>query len=341
MKIVIVTPAPRGSRKGNRITALRWARLLRSLGHGVAITEGYDGAVCDLLIALHARRSFAAVERFRQTYPDRPIIVALTGTDLYDEIHTEPVAHQALALASRLVVLQPLGIAELPVPVRSKARVIHQSTVAPRAPGAPRKDVFEVCVLGHLRPVKDPFRTALAARMLPNSSRLRVLHVGAALSADMATQAGNEAAGNPRYRWLGDLPRWRALRVLGRCRLLVQTSLLEGGANTLSEAIAASVPVIASAIPGSVGILGDGYPGYFPVGDTQALAALLQRAETEVRFYNALKAWCRRLRPLVDPARERAAWERLLRELGISERKRAGSAATVTPSPTRRQRLQE
>jgi putative glycosyltransferase (TIGR04348 family) len=327
VKIDLITPAPPGSRKGNRVTANRWARLLRQLGHRVRVGQQYDGGPADLLIALHARRSFAAVERFRQTYPERPAVVVLTGTDLYDEIRTQPDARRALELAARLVVLQPLGVEELPAHLRPKARVIHQSAVAPPAAGTPRRDVFEVCVLGHLRPVKDPFRTALASRALPDSSRLHVVHLGAALSPDMAAQARREAAANPRYCWLGDVPRWKALRILSRSRLLVQTSLLEGGANTLSEAIAAGVPVLASDIPGSVGILGAAYPGYFPAGDTNALAALLRRAETDSRYYNSLKAWCRRLRPLVDPARERAAWRRLLREPGL---RGSGAGARTT-----------
>jgi glycosyltransferase involved in cell wall biosynthesis len=179
-----------------------------------------------------------------------------------------------------------------------------------------------VCVLGHLRPVKDPLRTALAARLLPPTSRLRVLHLGAALSEEMAEQARAEAEANPRYRWLGEVPRGKALRVLGRCRLLVLTSELEGGANVISEALAASVPVVSSRIAGSVGLLGEDYPGYFPVGDTAALAALLGRAETDADFYRTLRERCARLRPLVDPATERRSWEALLREL-------AGYSATA------------
>jgi glycosyltransferase involved in cell wall biosynthesis len=170
--------------------------------------------------------------------------------------------------------------------------------------------------MGHLRPVKDPFRTALAARLLPAASRVRVLHLGAALSEGMAERAREEAATNPRYRWLGELPRWKALGVLARCRLLSLTSEMEGGANVVSEALAASVPVLSSQVPGSVGLLGEGYPGYFPVGDAESLSQLLERAETDAGFYRILCEWCARRRRLVDPQRERRSWEDLLRELG-------------------------
>jgi putative glycosyltransferase (TIGR04348 family) len=322
MNITIVTPAPAGSRKGNRITARRWAGLLRQLGHRVALRQGYQGERCDLLIALHAGHSSDALQAFHSAHPERPIILALTGTDLYEGIHTNPVARQALELASRFVVLQPLGIEELPHHLRDRACVIYQSTEAMAALPRRRTALFEVCVIGHLRPVKDPFRTAQASRLLPPSSRLRVLHFGAALSPDMAKQARVEAATNSRYRWLGDQPRAKVLRALARCRLLALTSRLEGGANVISEAIAAGVPVLASHIPGSIGLLGAAYAGYYPVGDTKALADLLDRAETDSGFYNSLKAWCGRLRSLVRPARERESWRRLLSELKASSNSR-------------------
>jgi putative glycosyltransferase (TIGR04348 family) len=315
MRTCLVTPAPARSRKGNRVTALRWARLLRELGHRVTVAQRYDGQRCDLLVALHAGRSADSVARFRADHPDGPLVVTLTGTDLYGDIHTSTEARRSLELASRLVVLQPLGVEALPRPLRHKARVIYQSVPTPAFRVRRRDDVFEVCVLGHLRPVKDPFRTAEAARLLPPSSRVRVLHLGAALSAGMADQARVEQAANPRYRWLGERPRWQALRTLARCRLLSLTSELEGGANVISEALAVSVPVVSSRIAGSVGLLGPDYPGYFPFGDTEALAALLRRAETDAPFYRALAAQCRRQRALFQPARERQAWARLLKEL--------------------------
>jgi putative glycosyltransferase (TIGR04348 family) len=275
----------------------------------------YDGRPADVLVALHARKSFPSLERFRKERPGKPTVVALTGTDLYGDIRTSPEARRSLELADRLVLLQPAGLEELAPSLRERARTIYQSATRPRGRFPPRRDVFEVLVLGHLRPVKDPLRAAAAARLRPASSRLCVLHAGAALTPEAAEAARHEEASNPRYRWLGPLPRWRALRLLARVRALVLTSQLEGGANVVSEALACSVPVLSSRIPGSTGILGSDYPGYFEVGDAEGLAILLGRAEDESAFLADLRRRARSLSSLVSPARERESWRRLLREL--------------------------
>jgi glycosyltransferase involved in cell wall biosynthesis len=196
-------------------------------------------------------------------------------------------------------------------------RVIYQSVDPPPVRLAPDPRVFEVCVMGHLRPVKDPLRTALAARLLPESSRIQVTHIGAALSVEIKEAAMREQRENPRYRWLGDQKRWRALRILSRCRLLALTSRSEGGANVIGEAVTVGVPVVSSRIAGSVGLLGEDYPGYFPFGDSEALAALLHRAETDAALLHELKVRGERLRPLFDPRREREAWRGLLAELRL------------------------
>ncbi len=314
MNILIVTPAPPRSSTGNRTTALRWARILRQLGHRVRIVQHDPSRRCDLMVALHARRSAPAIKQFHRDYPDLPLIVTLTGTDLYDDIQHHAQARKSLQVATRLIVLHGKGADELPAQYRRKTRVIYQSATPPPTRAASRNDVFEVCVVGHLRTVKDPFRTAEAARLLPPPSRIRVVHLGAALDEELGRRARREADANPRYRWLGDQPRWKARRILARSRLLVHSSQMEGGANVISEALACSVPILSSCIPGSVGLLGADYAGYFTFGDTQALADLMTRAETDEPFYRLLKKQCEKRAYLVEPAREQQAWAELIRE---------------------------
>lgn len=320
MNIEIVTPAPPRSRFGNRVTAIRWARILRKLRRRVLITQAYGGEPCDLLLALHAKRSYAAVRDFHRDHPERPILVALTGTDLYRDLPKSRRARKSLELATRLIVLQPKALEKLESGLRQKVRVIYQSCPRTRAKRSRRairrpRPVFDVCVIGHLRTVKDPFRTALAARRLPASSRVRVLHLGAAMDERMAQRAQAQMQVNPRYHWLGELPPGRVQQILGRCDLCVLSSRMEGGANVISEAVVAGVPILASRIPGSVGLLGENYPGYFKVGDTGALTKLIRRAEIDRVFLDRLAAHCSKLAPLFDPRREKNAWRRLLREL--------------------------
>jgi putative glycosyltransferase (TIGR04348 family) len=318
LKILMICPAPRWSRKGNRVTAARWAGLLKQLGHRVLIRQKFDGEPCDLMIALHARRSAAAIGRFGRSHPDLPLIVALTGTDLYHDIRGSRRAQQSLELATRLVVLQPNGLDELKAEARAKARVILQSAEPTRGAHSHARQHaagFRVSVLGHLRSEKDPLRTALATRMLPHSSRIQVVHLGAALEPAMGRWADAESRRNPRYRWLGEVSYGMARRMLASSDLMVLSSRLEGGANVLSEAIVDRIPIVASDIPSTRGILGDSYPGLYPVQDTKKLADLLDRVERDRSYYRLLKQWCTRLRPRFTPAHERATWRRILAEL--------------------------
>jgi putative glycosyltransferase (TIGR04348 family) len=322
MRIVVVTPARAGSRNGNRVTALRWVRILRRLGHAVRLSEVYDGGPCDLLVALHARKSHASVARWREKRPRAPLVVALTGTDLYDELDRSAEAQDSLERATRLVTLQPLGLQALPSAVRGKARAIVQSASPPGQPPPPAEGV-QICVLAHLRAVKDPFLAARAVRRLPEGSRVHVLHCGAPLDPGAEERAREEMGANPRWRWVGPRPRADALCALAASRALVVSSRHEGGANVVSEAIACGVPVLSTWIAGSVGVLGADYPGFYPVGDDAALAGLLRRLEEEPAFGAELRARIAALRPLVAPEREEEAWRSLLAELRVAAPPRA------------------
>jgi putative glycosyltransferase (TIGR04348 family) len=315
VKIQLVTPTPLRLNNGNKISAVRWSRILRGLGHKVEIAQRFTGASCDLLIALHARRSYKSILKFHELNPDLPLVVVLTGTDLYRDIHADAKAQHSLKLATRLIALQRQALADLPKQYHAKTRVIYQSADLHKGPAPKKTKPFRVCVIGHLRDEKDPLRAALAAREIPGFSSIEILHVGKALDSALGKQAQAEAATNPRYSWVGELPYWMTRRVLARSHLLAITSRMEGSSNVLSEALASSVPVIASKIPGLMGTLGKDYPGYFPVGDTMALAELFLRAEYDHGFYQSLKRACERAAPLVLPQREIAGWKLLLREL--------------------------
>lgn len=316
MKICIVTPAPPRSRLGNRITAVVWAKEFRQLGHQVVIRESIRSPRCDLLVALHARRSHASIVRYRDARPDAPLVVALTGTDLYQDIVAgDASALESLRLATVLVIQHKPPMKLLPKSARSKVRIIHQSAVTPRRPMKPLADRFEVCVVGHLRAVKDPFRTVQAVARLPRRSRIAVTQLGMAMGPEMRRQAREYEKTNPRYCWLGDLPHARTLGIMSRCRLMVISSLMEGGPNVLTEALVMGLPVLATRIPAIVGRLGPDYAGLFPAGKTMALRQLLLKAEHDASYYESLIERCGRAAASARPEFEVAAWRRLLDEL--------------------------
>ena len=246
MNIRLVTPAPPGSRAGNRASANRWATLFRRLGHRVAVSTDYRGEAADIMVALHAWRSAGAISRFATEHPDRALVVVVTGTDAYRFIDT----HRETTLASldaadHIVGLHDLLGNALPEKFHDRLRIIVQSA-RPRGHRQPAKRSFRVCFAGHLREEKDPLRPALAVRELPPESRLRVDAYGGAHSEDWAEAAYEEMRINPRYRWHGEIPHAELRRVYSRSHLLVLPSVMEGGANVISEAVMAGLPVIAT-----------------------------------------------------------------------------------------------
>lgn len=314
LKLVLVTPYPPETLSGNAHTALRWRRFLRAAGHRVRLMLDWDGAPADAMIALHARRSAPSIARFAERHPDRALIVVLTGTDLYRDLRTSAEAQASLRCAHRLVVLQEEGLRELAAELWPKTRVIHQSAPALRLAGKPKRH-FQVCVGAHLREEKDPFRAAYASGLLAPDSRIRIHHLGAALSPAMAAEAARCASLYPRWHWLGARPHGETRRRIAASHVLVVSSRMEGGANVICEAVAAGVPVIASDVPGNRGMLGLDYAGYYPVGDTAALARMLARAESDADFLDLLGHQCAARAPLFRPEREAAAVAALIEEV--------------------------
>ncbi|HYL99734.1 MAG TPA: selenoneine biosynthesis selenosugar synthase SenB [Blastocatellia bacterium] len=315
MKIAIVTPPSTSPLNGNSVTARRYAAILKRLGHRVTRLERYEGHSADLIIALHAGKSHDSIVDFRRTHPRSPLIVVLTGTDLYRDIDRNGQVSESLRLASRIVVLQERALDEIAPRERRKAAVIYQSVERYRGRVERPAGQFRIAVVANLREEKDPLRAAKAARSLPESSGIRVVHCGQALSRRFSQDAAREMRRNPRYRWLGAAAHWKARRLIAGSHMVAITSRMEGSSNVLGEALSSGTPVIASHIPGIAGTLGNDYPGYFPVGDTAALASLMQRAELDNGFYSRLRKHCARAAPLVRPGTEVKAWAELLNGL--------------------------
>jgi len=311
--IVIVTPALADANNGNWQTARRWAAMLGG-SKSVRLASGWVEGNDALMIALHARRSAPAIQAWKRLHPQRPLVVVLTGTDLYRDIAVNADAQQSLLLADRLIVLQPLGLESLPPDVRGKARVLLQSTPARRTLVKTGRHLRALMV-GHLREEKSPSTYFDAARLLAGRSDIRLDHIGAALDPQFGAMARALAASQPNYRWLGGLPHGPTRRRIQAAHVLVHPSRMEGGAHVVIEAVTSGTPVLASRIDGNVGLLGDDYDGCFPAGDAPALARLLQRCRDEPAMLPALARQCARRAPLFHPDRERAALLALVDEL--------------------------
>ena len=314
VRILIVTPQVGHVATGNRCSADQLLALLGGLGHDVescGAEEKFQGGEFDLLVTLNAKKTIGAQEAFRKVNPEGQIIVVLTGTDIYPK--AGEMALSSMRQADRLVALQSKALEQVPDEMRGKTKVIVQASVSVES--NKETEFFDVAVVGHFRAVKDPLRTAEAVSSLPSESKVRVRQAGAILEDRYEELVRQEVAGNSRYEYLGEVTPGEALELIASSDLLVLTSVSEGAGRVIGEAVVCGTPVLSTRIDGVVGLLGDEYPGYFPVGDTVALAGLIAQAEGNEVFYRELKEWCVRVAPMFSPESERRAWGEMLDEL--------------------------
>lgn len=321
-----MTPAVLGSRHGNRITALRIAMQLRGLFMQPFVCSSWplpatkrDLQRATVMIAIHARRSAASIARYASTEPRGKIVLVLGGTELYPHFDDAPETLASLLTADRIVGLQPLAIAALPAEFRGKVRTIEQSaqrTVPLRAALPPL--CCHAVIAAHLRPIKQPTLPAEALQLLPDLPNLRVDLLGDVIDPVTGTEVAAAALRDPRFRWLGERPRRETQARIAAADLLLLPSLGEGGASVISEAIVHGTPVLASAIPGNVGLLGADWPGLFDPKQPAQLALLLRRAATDAAFVTTLRLRTAQLAKRFTPAYEQRLWSELLAELARS-----------------------
>lgn len=312
--LALVTPALASANNGNWQTAQRWARLLR--GHyRVVLMPRWPGGDEDLMIALHARRSAASVAAWHDAYGGRrPLLLVLTGTDLYRDIADDAAAQHSLAVAQQLVVLHEAGVQDLPERWRSKAAVCLQSAPA-RRPLAKTRRHLRALMVGHLREEKSPQTYFEAARRLAHRHDIRLDHIGGALDPALAAQARSLMREQPHYRWLGALSHTATRRRIQAAHVLVHPSRMEGGAHVVIEALTSGTPVLASRIPGNLGLLGKDYAAFFEWGDAAGLVALIEQARDDAAMLPALQRQCAARAGLFHPDHERQTLLHLLAAL--------------------------
>lgn len=328
--ILIVTPALADANNGNWQTAYRWAQMLsgRYRTQIVGSWQAGQHPQAVAMLALHARRSAASIAAWAAAHPGRGLAVVLTGTDLYRDIQTDASAQRSLGLAQELVVLQELGPRALPQIHRGKTRVIYQSCSARQTLDKTARHLRAVMV-GHLREEKSPQTLFEAARLLHERQDIRIDHIGDALDPVLGEQARATMAQCPSYRWLGALAHEATRQRIQRAHVLVHCSRMEGGAHVLMEAVRSGTPVLASSIDGNVGMLGASYPGYFPLGDAQALAQRLRQCregmDSAQGMLARLQAECEHRAALFDPRAEQQALLDLLDDLASGKTHAAGT----------------
>jgi glycosyltransferase involved in cell wall biosynthesis len=279
MKVCVASPYPLSELKGNSVTTDRIVAMLNEGGVDARGSHGYDGDPADVLIALHAVKGAPAVFDFREKAPQGKVIVLLTGTDIYQGLpEGSEIGHDALRSADRIVVPQEAAILRLPEEVRDKTVVIRSSLDPIAIKAGPLKSPFVISVVGHPRPVKRSFLTIETVARHPEWRDLEVWQIGQALDEESRKTAAAWARNDHRYRWFGGLPRQESLARCAESSLMINSSILEGGAHAVLEAMTMGVPVLASRIEGNVGLLGDDYPGYFEEGKLdEALQAIVDK----------------------------------------------------------------
>lgn len=297
MKVIIASPYATDSLNGNTVTARRIASLLKSAGHLVELQQSSEVTAgdirdADVMIALHAKKSAGAAEVFRSVHAERKLIIFMTGTDLYVDLPSGcPECLSSMGSADALVVSQVASIESVPQEFREKSHVVYKSIELPEINDDIASEPGLFTVVGHLRAVKQPFMAVQALGLIEaDYSAVKVKSLGAEFDAGSAEAAREYESKDSRYEWLGRCEHDEAIAWMRRSVATINSSLSEGGANSVGESIMLGIPVLASDIEGNRGMLGNDYSGYFPVDDPQSLADLMTQVAAGGEFLTKLKS---------------------------------------------------
>lgn len=309
MTVCVASPYPLTDLKGNSVTTRRVVEILNEGGMEARASHGYDGKPADVLISLHAVKGAQTVLDYKESHPEGKVVVLITGTDIYQSLPKgSDLGERALEQASAIVVVFERAIQSLAPRWRDKTVVIPASLDPIGVKAEPVCPPFAISVVGHLREVKRPFMAIEAVSRHPDWTDVEVWQLGEALNKEHAEQAREWEQRDSRYRWFGGLPRNESLALCAKSSLTVNSSILEGGANAVLEAMTMGVPVLASRIEGNLGLLGEGHGGYFDERMDEVLEQVMEDREIPATW---ARAAMERL-PLFSRERESRCWLELL-----------------------------
>jgi glycosyltransferase involved in cell wall biosynthesis len=283
-RIALATPYKLPFYCGNSILAERLRAGLRSRGVDLFVYDtdehAPDDAVAaapDILHTLNADKTYPWAERFlcKRTLP---WVITFTGTDYnsWCGLHAPPPhIRSSLERASALILFHEdaAGRLRAAVPgVSHKVMVIPQG-VSPRI-SADRdgvrtrldipRDVMVFLMVAGIRPVKN-LGMAIAAfaeveKRIPNGILLLVGPILDKEEAEKILSMGNALRS---FSFLGARPPEEVREIMGAADVLLNTSHHEGMPGAVLEAMAAGLPVIASAVPGNTSLIRHGENGLF------------------------------------------------------------------------------
>jgi len=235
-----------------------------------------------------------------------PYLVSLRGGDVpgfvpeIDGVHRliQPLRRAVLARARRVVANSPslarLSAAADPVPVEVIPNGVDPLVFAPQeVPDAGADGAFRVLFVGRLHAQKNVaalIESAAALAALPGPPVV-VEIVGDGPERVALAQRAEQTGATAVLRWHGWLDKQDVLACYRRAHAFVNPSLYEGMPNTVLEAMACALPVVASRIGGNEDLVVDGETGFlFDLAAPRELTAALQRLRLDPRRRRELGA---------------------------------------------------
>jgi len=287
MNVVISSPYALDSLHGNTISAARIADIL------------------------HARKSHVAIKAVKEQHPDARVILYLTGTDLYrDMVEGCGQCTESLELADAVVVSQEASLNSIPQTYQEKAVVVYNSISLPEQKVSRRREKDLFVVASHMRAVKQPFMVVDALAGIDDAVRVKLM--GAEIDEGSTIKAREKMLEDERFEYLGTQDYADTIAWMSRSVATINTSLAEGGANSVGESIVLGVPVLASRIEGNIGMLGEDYAGYFSADSATELGELMHRVCSDEVFLAKLEQQVQQRSKKYSRENERKGWLALL-----------------------------